>query len=184
MIPALLLLPLLAAPAGASGLGGHPAPAAPAESSVSAARREVLQEMWRRGILPTDQTDWSPADDELLSQIREAQPRALDLLLRTFGRYGPWAVRVHRPGRIPALLLTRSGYDKYREVLTQGAIDYFVSKGAEAKWVFHLTDWDGKRLFDGAGLLTPAGERVYQLARRNEKVFWRGGGGEVYGTRR
>ncbi len=179
------LLFLLAWSTCAAPLGGPPAPdSAPAAPSAAAARRRVLQEMWRRGILPPDQTSWSPADDELLGHIREAQARALDLLLRTFGGYGAWAVRVHRPGRIPELLLTRRGYDKYREVLTQDAIDYFVTKGAEEKWVFKLTDWEGKRLFDGAGLLTPAGERVYALARRNEKVFWRGGGGEVYGTRR
>jgi hypothetical protein len=181
----LLALILSAGPAGAASLGGHGEPAEePAATPVSSARRGTLQEMWRRRILPADQTAWSPADEELLRDIREAEPKALDLLRRTFGGYGPWAVRVHRAGRLPVILLTVRGYDKYREVLTQDAIAYFTAKGAEAKWVFKLKDWDGKPMFDGNGLLTPAGERVYRLARDNRKVFWRDGAGQLYGTRR
>ncbi len=71
-------------------------------------------------------------------------------------------------------------------LLTQDAIVYFESKGADAKWALKLRDWDDKPLFDGGGLITDEGRGVLSAPRPPEP-----GGlldvsrtGEVFGTRR
>jgi hypothetical protein len=182
--PALVLVLALARPAPALELGGHARPLLLAGASGPAdSRRATLDEMRRRGILPPDQNQWSPADAALLDEIRAAEPAALSLLRRRFGTARPWTTRAAE-GSLAPDLLTKAGYEKYEFLLSQDAIAYFQNKGADAKWVFRLTDWEGKPLFDGNGLLTDAGAAVYRKARRGLRVFWKGPGGRVYGTRR
>jgi hypothetical protein len=180
VIPLLLLL--LAVPAPAQELGGHAPvtaePAAPVES-----RAAILDEMWERRILAPDQSAWAPADAQLLGQIRMSEPEALSYLKKKFGGTRQWtaARRSKEPAR---RLLTKEGWERYLSGVTQDAIEYFESKGAGAKWALKLTDWDGKRLFDGDGRLTPAGVAVYNRAKLKLEVFWKSPNGEVFGTRR
>lgn len=180
MIRALLLLAAVAARAG--DIGGHAPvtaqPAAPAED-----RAAVQAELWERRILPPDQSVWSPADGQLLGVIRMAEADALAYLKKKFGDVRPFtaARRGTEQGR---RLLTKEGYEKYLFHLTQDAIEFFEAKGAGAKWALKLTDWDGKRLFDGDGRLTPAGIKVYDRARLKLEVYWRSPDGRTFGTRR
>jgi hypothetical protein len=179
--PVLLLL-MLAVSASAQELGGHaPAkaePAAPVED-----RAAILDEMWERRILAPDQSAWAPSDAQLLGQIRMSEADALAYLKRKYGstRQFTAARRSKEPAR---RLLTKEGWEKYLSNVTQDAIEYFESKGAGAKWALKLTDWDGRRLFDGDGRLTPAGVNVYTRAKLKLEVFWKSPNGETFGTRR
>jgi hypothetical protein len=177
-----LLFLLLAVPAPAQELGGHaPVKAEPAPPVED--RAAILDEMWERRILAPDQSAWAPADAQLLGQIRMSEPEALSYLKRKFGGTRQWtaARRSKEPSR---RLLTKEGWERYLSGVTQDAIEYFESKGAGAKWALKLTDWDGKRLFDGDGRLTPAGATVYNRAKLKLEVFWKSPNGEVFGTRR
>lgn len=186
MRPAPLLLLLAAAPAfGAQSLGGHEQPdravvlpAAPLED-----RKATLEELRLRRVLAPDQGAWSPADRELLETIRRLEPAALEYLKEKFGGYRPW-VAVTRVGGLPKSWLTKEGYQRYLGALTQDAIVYFEGKGADAKDVFKLVDWDGKRLFTPEGSITEAGVAVYRRAKLKLEVYWRGPDGRAYGTRR
>ncbi|MEQ1920357.1 MAG: hypothetical protein ABL955_14295 [Elusimicrobiota bacterium] len=178
----LSLLLLLAVAARAGELGGHaPVTAEPAIAQED--RAAVLNEMWERRILSPDQPAWAPPDAELLGKIRATEPDALAYLKKRFGNTRPWTAS--RRGKEPARrLLTKDGYEKYLFHVTQDAIEYFASKGASAKWALKLTDWDGKRLFDGDGRLTPAGVTVYTRAKLKLEVYWKSPNGETFGTRR
>ncbi|MBI4061244.1 MAG: hypothetical protein HY403_07420 [Elusimicrobia bacterium] len=177
-----IFLPLLVAAAQAGGLGGH-SPAAAEPSGAAEDRATVTGEMWERGIMPPDQSVWAPADAELLKRMRASEAEAIGYLEKKFGSAQPWTSA--RRGKKPARgLLTKEGYDKYLFHLSQDAIEYFEAKGAGAKWALKLTDWDGKRLFDGRGRLTPAGLKVYTRARSKLETYWRSPNGETFGTRR
>lgn len=182
----LLLLALLAGPAAAADVGGgHEAAAVTtAGAAVQAdSRRVLLEEMCQRRILPPDQKMWSPDDYELLERIRRAEDDALTLLKRR-GGYRAWTAKPRPGAALGAPRLTKEGYERYLFLLTQDAIDYFESKGADAKWVFKLKDWEGRSLFDARGSITEAGAAVYRRAGLNLEVFWRSPDGAVFGTRK
>lgn len=174
-------LTLLAALGGAAGLGGHEDPSASAGPVLE--RRAALEEMWRRRLVPPDQGSFSPDDLSLLERMRRADADAVDYLRARPGGYKPWTVTVQEGGR-PRILLTKEGFERYRASVTQDAIKFFEAKGGDAKWVLKYADWDGKRMFDNAGRITEAGEKVYLRARLNLEVFWKAPSGEVFGTRR
>jgi len=179
----ILSLLLLAVAAQAADLGGH-APPATEPAVVVEDRAVVLDEMWARRILAPDQTAWAPSDAQLLGQIRMAEADALSYLRKKFGGTRPWTAAGR--GATPAArrLLTKEGYEKYVFHLTQDAIEYFEDKGAGAKWALKLTDWDGRRLFDGDGRLTPVGVNVYTRAKLKLETYWKSPNGETFGTRR
>jgi hypothetical protein len=139
--------------------------------------------MWQRRILPPDQDSWSPQDMALLLKMRRSEEDALRYLREKFGGYRLWVAK-SRPGLPLTFRLTKDGFEKYEAVVTQDAFAYFESKGAEAKDVFKLKDWDGRAVFDEGGRLTEDGARLFFRARRKLEVFWRGPDGRVYGTRR
>jgi len=185
VIPGALLSAALACVARADGLGGHEHPAAtqaPAPLSPDE-RRATLDEMWQRRILPPDQDGWSPQDLALLQKIRRNEDEALRYLRVKLGGYRPWVAK-SRPGEPLTVRLTKEGWEKYSFLLTQDAIAYFESKGAETKDVFKLQDWDGRALFDADGRATEDGARLFYRARAKLEAFWRGPDGRVYGTRR
>lgn len=181
----MILAPLLLAlglPAAAQDLGGHPDPKTAAAMEAPAdQRQETLDEMWQRLLLPPDQSSWAPQDLELLRKIRAAEKDAIAYLKRIPGGSRPWTAGSRSGG---AAKLTKPGYERYEFLLSQDAIAFFESKGADAKWALKLTDWDGKPVFDGAGRLTDEGARVYKLAKYNLEVFWKSPNGDVFGTRR
>ncbi|OGR96634.1 MAG: hypothetical protein A2V88_01930 [Elusimicrobia bacterium RBG_16_66_12] len=181
----LLLLVLLAGPvASADVTGGHAEPAGAEAPAAADSRRALLEEMWQRRILPPDQKIWSPDDYELLERIRRSEGDALALLRRRAGGSRPWTAKPRGGALSGAPRLTKEGYEKYLFLLTQDAIVYFESKGADAKTAFKLKDWDGKALFDARGSVTEAGAAVYRRAKLNLEVFWKGPDGAVFGTRR
>ncbi len=172
---------LLAGLAGAAGLGGHESPKAVEEPAYD--RRAALEEMWRRRLVPPDQNTFSAEDQALLERMRRADGEGVEYLRTKPGGLRAWTVTL-KAGRDIRVLLTKEGFERYRALLTQEAILYFESKGAEAKWVLKFTDWDGRKLFDLQGRITEPGEAVYRRARLNLEVFWKGPAGEPYGTRR
>ena len=178
-----LILALAVLRVGAAEFGGHEAPAAAPVAAPADERRATLEEMWRRRLLPPDQDGWSPADLELLGRIRRAEKDALAYLRRRPGGVRSWTAKP-RPGADARPILTKEGYERYFFLLTQEAIDYFDSKGADAKVVFKLKDADGKPMFDGAGRITDEGARAYGRARLNMEVYWSAPDGQIFGTRR
>jgi hypothetical protein len=176
---AALLLLALAFPAAAAELGGHEDPKAEAGPAPVDERRATLEELWQRRLLPPDQSEWSPKDFEILLKIRAAETDALNYLKR-HGGTRPWTAK----SRSGAPRLTKDGYDRYVFLLTQEAIVYFEGKGADAKWVFKLSDWDGKAMFDSAGLLTAEGAHLYRRAQLGLEAYWKSPNGDVFGTRR
>jgi hypothetical protein len=185
-VKAALLLLALALPAAAQDLGGHEDPKASAEPAPPAdERRDTLEELWQRRLLPPDQSSWAPQDFELLQKIRAAEKDAIAYLKRIPGGSRPWTAKPRSGGgAFSAAKLTKAGYERYEFLLSQDAIAYFESKGADAKWALKLRSWDDKPLFDGGGLLTDDGVRVYRLGRLNIEVFWKSPNGDVFGTRR
>ncbi len=174
------LLVALALSARAGELGGHAPVQAEAPAPIED-RTAILEEMWSRRILSPDQTSWAPADAETLGRIRATEAEALAYLKKRFGTTRDWTAPRKTPG---ARLLTKAGHERYVFLLSQDAIDFFEKKGAGAKWALKLTDWDGKRLFDGDGRLTPAGVTVYNRARLKLEVYWKAPNGDTFGTRR
>ncbi|MDO8757142.1 MAG: hypothetical protein Q7J64_03945 [Elusimicrobiota bacterium] len=180
MKSALLLMLALSAQAG--DLGGHePAAAEPALATED--RAAVLQEMWARRILAPDLTSWAPADAQLLGQIRMGESDAFAYLKKKFGGIRPWTAPRRAKDAGPRLL-TKEGYEKYLFHLTQDAIDYFEKRGAGAKWALKLTDWDGRRLFDGDGRVSPVGGNGDTRAQLKLETDWWAPHGEIFGTRR
>jgi hypothetical protein len=177
----LALLLILAASARAADMGGH-SPVEAEKAAPAEDRGVILDEMWTRRLITPDQTTWSPGDLELLAKIRASENDALAYLKKKYVNTRPWTA----PSRAKAgiRLLTKDGYDKYLFNLSQDAIEYFENKGAGAKWALKLTDWDGKRLFDPDGRLTPAGVTVYTRAKLKLETYWKSPNGEVFGTRR
>jgi hypothetical protein len=184
MTSALLLL-ALAFPAAAQDLGGHENPKTAAEAAAPVdENRKTLEELWQRRLLPPDQSSWAPQDFELLQKIRAVEKDAIAYLKRVPGGARPWTAKPRYESGYAGPKLTKAGYERYEFLLSQDAIAYFESKGADAKWALKLRDWDDKPLFDGAGLLTDDGVRVYKRARINLVVFWKSPNGDVFGTRR
>jgi hypothetical protein len=174
----------LALPAAAAPLGGHAKPKEAAQAAPADERKATLEEMWQRRLLPPDQDNWAPADLELLKKIRAVEKDAVAFLRRRPGGSRPWTVRPPGAGPFAPARLTKEGYERYRFLMSQEALEFFQKKGSSAKWALKLTDWDGKPLFDGGGRITPEGVRVYDRARLNLEVFWKSPDGEVFGTRR
>ena len=174
------LLVVLAVSASAAELGGHAPVQAEAPAPVEN-REAVLDEMWARRILSPDQGAWSPADAELLGRIRTDEAEALVFLKRRFGTTRDFTAPRKGPG---ARWLTKAGHERYVFLLSQDAIEFFENKGAGAKWALKLTDWDGRRLFDGDGRLTAAGMKVYTRAKLKLETYWKAPNGETFGTRR
>ncbi len=180
------LLLALALPGFAAGdLGGHPQPKELIdEAPPRDERRATLEEMWQRGLLPPDQSAWAPTDMELLERIRRVESDAMTFLKRRFGTYQAFVYKAKSGSAYAPARLTKDGYEKYWGLLTQDAILYFESKGADAKWVFKLKSLDDKALFDPAGRLTDEGARIHRRAVLNLEVFWQAPDGRVFGTRR
>jgi hypothetical protein len=179
-----VLVPTTGRPAAAQDLGGHPDPSAQKTPEVPADERHaILEEMWQRRLLPPDQSSWAPEDEALLNKIRAVEKDAIAYLRRIPGGTRPWTAKP-RAGSDAGWKLTKEGYARYMFLLSQDAIVFFEGKGADAKWVFKLRDSDGKPLFDGTGLVTNEGARVYRLAKLNLEVYWSGPNGDAYGTRR
>lgn len=173
---------LLACWSGAAPVGGHPPLKEP--ESAAKVRRAALEEMWRRRILPPDQSVFAEEERALLERMRRADAAGVGYLGRKPGGSRPWTVKLEG-GPAGRVGLSKEGFERYLALLTQEAIVYFERKGgAGAKDVFRYTDWDGQPLFDGRGRLTEAGEAVYRKARLNQEVFWRSPSGAVFGTRR
>ncbi len=181
---AALLLLALGLPAAAGDLGGHEAPRSASPQASADERRATLEELWQRRLLPPDQDFWAPQDLELLRKIRAVEKDAIAYLKGRPGGARPWTERARSSGALSAPKLTKVGYERYVFLLSQDAIAYFESKGADAKWALKLRDWDGKPLFGADGLLTGDGVRVYALARSGLEAFWRSPSGDVFGTRR
>lgn len=160
-----------------------PAPA-PASAALDPERQAVLNEMRLRRVVAKDRREWGPEDYTLLLRIREAQAMGAFTLLRSkLGTLQGFALERDRtPGRIPTLWLNREGYEKYVFLRSQDARAYFERKRAEAKFVFELKDLRGRLLFDRDGLLTEAGNSIYNRVQRGMPAFWRFPNGRVTGN--
>ena len=180
-----LLLLALALPAAAGDIGGHEDPKEPAAlEAPTDERRATLEELWQRRLLPPDESSWSPQDFELLRKIRAVEEDAIAYLRRRPDGERPWTAKSRSGGTASAPKLTKAGYERYLFLLSQDAIAYFESKGADAKWALKLRDWDDKPMFDVVGRITDDGVRVYKRARLNLEAFWKSPNGDIFGTRR
>ena len=159
---------------------------APAEG-VEAQRQNTLVEMWQRRILSTESRNWTTEDMELLQRVRAAERAGAVALLKRRVE-GPLGLLVapYKPAgaRAPSFRLTREGCERWQFFRGQDAIAFFETKGVETGLAFYLEDIEGRKLFDTAGMLTPAGDAVYARALANMPAWWKSpSSGEVFGTR-
>jgi len=140
--------------------------------------------MRRRRILAADATRWTPEQYAGLLRMREAEAMGgFDLLRDKLGTLRGYATESPRRAGYRSLWLTDEGYQKFIFLLSQDALAYFQSRGAEAKFVFKLKGVNGRRLFDGGtGLLTQDGVELYHRVRRKLPAFWRYPDGAVNGN--
>lgn len=181
----MLLIAVLALAGPASAASGSHEPPARARI-VESGRQNVLAEMWQRGILATDASQWSPDDMALLLRLRSVEAGdALAVLRRKFHTLKGFTVVHKTPGsnRIQ-VRLTKEGFERYLAAKTQDALLYFESRDVGAKWAYQLTDLKGLPLFQrGSGLLTEAGDALYTKAAAGQPAWWRTPAGEVQGNR-
>jgi hypothetical protein len=150
----------------------------------ASAENPTIAEMRQRHIVPQDAVRWTPDQYAGLLRMREAEAMgAFDLLRDKLGTLRGYAAESPRRQGYRSLWLTEEGYDKFIFLLSQDALAYFQSRGAEVKFVFKLKGVNGKRLFDGGtGLLTQDGVELYNRVRRKLPAFWRYPDGTVNGN--
>jgi hypothetical protein len=162
-----------------------PEPSFADQRSAQAQRQSVLSEMWQRRVLPADIMQWNPEDMVLLERIRRAEAAgALNLLRHRFMGLKGLAVEYRPVGASSAWRLTKEGYQRYVFVRSQDALQYFDGKEIGAKDAFKLMDLDGSKLFDSTGLLTDAGEALFDRVQAGLEAFWKNPAGVVAGNRR
>ncbi|OGR82474.1 MAG: hypothetical protein A3J74_07950 [Elusimicrobia bacterium RIFCSPHIGHO2_02_FULL_57_9] len=149
-------------------------------------RQNILAEMWQRKILSAGLDRYSPAEMALLARMRRAEAGGAIELLKSKGYPLRNLIVVRkRAGGLSdvRLRLTQEGFLRYQLVLAQEALTYFENKGVGAKWAFHLMDLDDRPLFDSKGLLSEAGEDLFQRAKAGEEAYWKTVSGEILGNR-
>lgn len=108
---------------------------------------------------------------------------AVDFLTRKVSDLKPLVFDVKKGGSIH-LHLTQLGFDRYLFFLSQKAIGYFESREIKAKWAFGIKDLKGRNIFDSKGLLTQAGEDLYDRILKKEPVEWKLASGRVMANHR
>lgn len=157
----------------------------PTSASLNPDDPEVAEELKIRRVLEPGVERGSPEDAALLVRIREAQTMgALDLLREHVVTLRGYAVRYKSGGAQRRLWLTKAGFQKYQFLKSQLARKYFEDRGTDAKFAFQLRDLNGKRLFDGKGNLTRAGDALYNRIRQGLPCKWRNPNGEEVGNTR
>ena len=172
--------------AAAADIDSHKAPVESLARAKDDERRAVLTEMWQRGLVPAERNSWEPQDMALLERMRRAEARgALGLLRKRLTVLRGFVVWDRPAGPVQARVrLTHRGFDQYLRFKSQEALDYFESKGVEAKWAYGLTDQQGRALFEqDNGLLTETGDELYSRALLNQPTFWKTRPGELMGNR-
>ena len=166
-------------------MGSHQAPAESLARQATDKKRELLSDLWQRGLLPPDANSWSAQDLVLLERLHQAEAGdAVERLRRRSPNLHGLVLKDRLPSGRLRLRLTRNGFEQYLTLKTQEALDYFESKGVEIKWAYALTDLQGRDLFDKAsGKLTDAGDELYSRVLANQPAFWKTREGEVMGNR-
>lgn len=163
-----------------SGLPSSSAMADPKpQPPISAERQRTLIEMRDRRIVPSGANDWNDQDSSLLDHIHRAETSgAIEMLRQKAGSLQGYAVP-HRFGNYRGLWLTKAGYERYASIRAQGAIRYFEDQGTPFKFIFQLKNVEAKSLFDDKGLLTPAGDELYNQILAGKTVRWMDYSGQV-----
>jgi len=139
---------------------------------VSVERQEVLIEMRARKILSTTASRWSLEDKALLARMRQAEAEgAINLLKEDLGTLRGYVI-MHGSGVDKYLWLTKIGFEKYVFFKSQRARKFFEDQDTDAKFVFELKDTQGEKLFDSKGLLTSAGDELYNRILQGGTVRW------------
>jgi hypothetical protein len=150
-------------------------------------KQALLSEMWQRRLLSSDSRSWTAEDLDTLMKLRAAEAMgAVDLLKRrTAGALGGFVVPYRPAGsKLTSLRLTKEGFERWRFVRSQDALELFDRKGVGGGLAFQLQDLEGRKLFDSDGLLTAVGDTVYNRIVGNLPVWWKSPhSGEVFGTR-
>jgi hypothetical protein len=154
-----------------------------AAASLAADSGQGLAELKDRGIVAKDAVAWTPEEADLLKRIRRAERLGAMQFIREKTGSLAGAVFNQETGKgYKRPLLTVRGHDRWLFLLSQDARTYFESKGAEARYIFGMTDLAGKRLFTDEGRLTDDGVDLYLAARAKKSVYWRNTDGRPTGT--
>lgn len=146
-------------------------------------RQNILAQMWKRRIISPKTDIWSVQDFALLRRIQRAESMdAFRLLREELGSLRGYAVEHEASAKRKKLWLLKVGFERYFFLKSQRARRYFENIGPDAKWVFQIRTLEGTRLFDGRGLLTEAGEELYDRILLGDKVEWQAPSGEVKGN--
>ncbi len=156
----------------------------PGPRALESSRHNLLAEMWQRRILSPEADRWAPEDMALLERIRRAEAsQAASFLKSRLGTLKGLAVSRKLPGGAIRLRLTKEGFERYLLIRSQEALRVFESKGVDAKWAFSLRDLEDRRLFEPRGLLSEAGEALYDRILAGLAAHWKTPAGEVFGNR-
>lgn len=142
-------------------------------------RADVLSDLKQRGIVTPDAEDFTAEDLNLLSRMKRAESLgAVDLLA---GKYHSLQGLVFetKANETVVLHLTQIGFDRYIFFLSQKALDYFESRGAEMKWAFKTSDLEGHALFNSKGLLTQSGEDLFYRLLEKIPTRWKLPSGKI-----
>jgi hypothetical protein len=156
-----------------------------APTSASAKEQNLIAELWQRRILSPDSNRWTKDDEQLLERLRSAENAgAIQLLRRTYGGLKGWAVSYRKFDEKKAKLrLTKEGFEKYLFLRSQQAVKYFDKKEIGAKQIFALRDIEGRTLFTSNGLLTEAGQTLFDRIASGVDARWKDESGQVYGSK-
>jgi hypothetical protein len=161
---------------------GPAAPASPAAPSEFVERQNTLAEMWQRGVIPPDRQSFTPAEREVLAEMRQSEVSGAIRYLKNRGPIGGLVVEMRtKEGKFARL--TKAGYERWRLLRTQEALDFFQSKDIGAKDAFQLKDLEGRALFGKDGKLSPRGQTVYNLIITNTEAHWVLPNGQILGNR-
>ena len=122
--------------------------------------------------MPPSARRWSKEDEALLARVRQAQALgAIDLLKEDVGSLQGYTVLYKIDGE-RIRLLTKAGYEKYAFFRSQRARKYFEDEGLDTRSAFELKTIQGERLFDAQGMLTMAGDDLYNRILQKQTVRW------------
>ncbi|MBI4387179.1 MAG: hypothetical protein HY551_07340 [Elusimicrobia bacterium] len=166
----------------AVGGGAFPEAALPVTRAVEIEKQNILVEMRRRRVVSARAQSWEPSDYALLERMRSAEALdAVALLREQLKSLRGLVVREKTAGGVKTWL-TRAGFQRYLFLKSQLARGYFEEMGTDAKWVFMVQTIEGAPVFDDKGVLTPAGEALYNAIQIGETAQWKQADGRIGGN--
>ncbi len=138
---------------------------------------EILTALKQRYAVKPQQTELTPANRELFTQIHRAeQRRGVDYLKNKYGKNTQdYIVTLNKGTDFAREILSLNGYNTLQKNMGQDAVATFRNLGVPVQQVFELRDLQGNPVFTKETTLTEEGFVVYTQALAGKKEFLRPG---------